>query len=230
MKTLQVVQMNPVLQMLWSIFPHADVWNNEQFDLFPNHEFDYVVPDYKLAVAVDHYVDSGHRDWCWNNDWRFVEINTRDDIVYARSQIIGTLNRLEVLKTETPSILTPRMDGDAGWDIVTAADCVCGPQSGTDIASDLFLSMPNHLYAVVQARSSTSQRRLLVLPGVIDAGYRGRIYVMAYNLTNEPIHVAKGSRLGQLLFFHRVNHLEVDMVERLRPSSRQERGFGSSGT
>ena len=91
------------------------------------------------------------------------------------------------------------------------------------------MALPNHLYAVVQARSSTSKKNLLILPGVIDAGYRGQIFVMAYNLSNKSIIISKGDRIAQLLIFQRVPWLQIEYVDNLRPSERGHMGFGSTG-
>jgi dUTP pyrophosphatase len=213
--------MDQIKLLLWSIFPHAEVYTYDG----PK----FIIPEYKLVLYMYNVSLADIQD----DGWRHIRISDEainGGLESIRSYILSHLNKLEVKRTENGvGILEPRLDGDAGWDILTSEDTVCQPGAGTDIPSDLMLAMPDHLYAIVQARSSTSKRGLLVLPGVIDPGYRGRIWVMAYNLSKEPVYVKKGARLGQLLFFHRVNHLHIDIVDKLRSSERQERGFGSSG-
>jgi dUTP pyrophosphatase len=70
---------------------------------------------------------------------------------------------------------------------------------------------------------------MLILPGVIDAGYRGQIFAMAFNPTDAQIVIKKGERVAQLLFFQRVTGLTTTVVSELRPSDRLTKGFGSSG-
>lgn len=214
--------------------------------------FDYVIPEYRLAIdfestsntlpfdsvppkmsaehqdrftriAFDYIKDVGTRD----SNYRHITLPT--NIVTARDELLRKINEIYVLDTNTgPTILNPKLQGDAGFDIVVSEDVVCPPQSGTDIASDLYIEMPNHLYALVHARSSANKQRLLVLSGVIDPGYRGRIFTMVQNLTNEPIKVNKGDRVSQLLFLPRATHAHISKVDELRESERGAAGFGST--
>lgn len=241
-------------QLLWTIFPHCEI--NENVDLTGIHLgydpldrkllFDFEIPEYRLVIDIEdktQIIPTGASGDDYIRRLAFdevKEIGTRDinyrrvvlprDIETARNILLEKINEFYVLKcNDGIQILSPKLQGDAGWDIVTGQDIVCPPDQGTDIPSELFLEIPNHLYAVVQARSSTSKKRLLVLPGTIDAGYRGKIYVMVYNLTKEPILIKKGDRIAQLLFFNRVPHLKMVEVDELRKSQRGHAGFGSTG-
>jgi dUTP pyrophosphatase len=91
------------------------------------------------------------------------------------------------------------------------------------------MAIPDHLYGLVQARSSTSKQELLVLPGLIDPGWRGKILVMTYNLADSSTVIKEGKSIAQMIFLHRVLGLNREDVTRLRPSDRQDRGFGSTG-
>lgn len=242
------VQVRP---MLWSLFVHCEVNENSTIPGIKSAGsalvFDVVIPEYRLAIDfIDEKqvmpwsddpdrgarakFDHDKEELTRQNNWRWVTVSS--DLVKARNELLDFMNELRVLKvgnSTTSQLLTPKLQGDAGWDILCSQDMVCPPQQGTDIPSDLFLEIPNHLYGVVQARSSTSKRRLLVLPGVIDPAYRGQIFVMAYNLTDEIMLIKKGDRIAQLLFFNRVPHLHIQLVDELRQSERGTRGFGSTG-
>jgi dUTP pyrophosphatase len=246
------------LQMMWTLFPQVEIQRHVHLDgvylgeqpTVKHPTFDFVIPEYRLAIdfesddqtvpldvgrnvtsiplitrmAFDQIKDIATRD----NNWRHIRLPR--NLPMARDILLQKINEFYVLdRGGDAQILPPKLQGDAGWDIISDADTICPPQQGTDISSELFLEIPNHLYALVQARSSTSKKRLLVLPGVIDPSYRGRLYVMAYNLTNESITVHKGDRIAQLLFFPRVPHLKMILVDSLRSSERGSRGFGSTG-
>jgi dUTP pyrophosphatase len=244
-----------VLSLLWSVFNHCEIQENSTIDGVSfewgqnllNPIFDFVIPEYRLAldfisenqvipwkknIDLDHHLRQKFNE-CKETKTRDVNyrwVTLPHDLNIARNNLISYINEFYVLqKPHGVSLLTPKLQGDAGWDILCDEDVICPPQQGTDIPSDLFLEIPNHLYAIVQARSSTSKKRLLVLPGVIDPGYRGRIFVMSYNLTNEPITIKKGDRIAQMLFFYRVPHLHMQQVMALRNSQRGHSGFGSTG-
>jgi dUTPase len=64
---------------------------------------------------------------------------------------------------------------------------------------------------------------------VIDAGFRGELYVVCWNYGEADTVIEPSQRIGQLLPLK----LEADLITfelgTLRPSERGELGFGSSG-
>ncbi len=224
-------------QLIWSVFNMDQVQKNQKIN--SSFEYDYVISGKRLVIQF-HEMPARSEEELNNDDWRVIKIDHPDNLYFspnrdkwlneARNQILSYVNTMQVLTVNGGApLLHPRLDGDAGWDIVTENDVICMPGVGTDIGSNLRMALPNHLYAVVQARSSTSKKNLLVLPGVIDAGYRGQIFVMAYNLSNRPITISKGDRIAQLLIFQRVPGLQIEYVDNLSPSERGHMGFGSTG-
>jgi dUTP pyrophosphatase len=240
--------------LMWACFPHYQIIKNGTIEGVTDMEirelvFDYVIPECRLAIdflgdiqlvppvgnAVDMdarqlriYSDEAKEAGARQMNWRWISLSKSDPDV--RNKLISLINEVYVKDIDGGvHVLTPRLQGDAGWDLVCDADTVCMPGVGTDIPSQVYLEIPNHLYAIVQARSSTSKKRLLVLPGVIDPSYRGQIFTMTFNPTNEPVLVKKGDRISQLLFFYRIPHLHINPVTELRQSERGSRGFGSTG-
>lgn len=236
-------------QMMWSLFPQCEILEDSVIDgvsfalspvetVYPT--FDFVIPEYRLAIDFRPptylYQHTNNRYYqcklekTRSVDYRWINIDG-DNMLDTRNKIVQYINTFGTLhQPNGSSLLAPKMQGDAGWDIICDDDITCAPHQGTDIPSNLFLEIPNHLFGIIQARSSTSKKRLLVLPGIIDSGYRGRIFVMAYNLTDDPIIIKKGDRIAQMLFFHRIPHLHMWQTASLRPSQRGENGFGSTGS
>ena len=66
------------------------------------------------------------------------------------------------------------------------------------------------------------------LAGVIDETYRGEIGVVMTNLGENPYVIKKNERIAQMIItpYERVN---IESVEALEDSNRNENGFGSSG-
>ncbi len=68
-----------------------------------------------------------------------------------------------------------------------------------------------------------------MLPGTVDAGYRGELQVILINHDpNESVHFKRGDRIAQLVF-QQVERAEFIEVQSLPGSGRAESGFGSTG-
>ena len=81
--------------------------------------------------------------------------------------------------------------------------------------------------AVVKTRSSVAKKRLICNAGVIDAGYRGEIFVITENLGDSAYEIRRGDKIAQLLE-HPFMAEEV-VEEELTEAARGAKGFGSSG-
>jgi dUTP pyrophosphatase len=69
---------------------------------------------------------------------------------------------------------------------------------------------------------------ILNAPGTIDADYRGEVQVILVNLGREPVTIARGERVAQLVVA-RVERIVWDEVAALPSSARGTGGFGSTG-
>ena len=82
--------------------------------------------------------------------------------------------------------------------------------------------------ALLRDKSSLAARRLIVIAGVIDAGYRGEIKVVMENLSDQPQEIQAGDKLANLIPYPVLTGT-VEVVEELAESRRMAGGFGSSG-
>jgi dUTP pyrophosphatase len=122
--------------------------------------------------------------------------------------------------------------GDAGVDLRSAVDVTLHPGERATIPTGLALAIPEGYAGFVQPRSGAASSRGLGLvnsPGLIDAGYRGEVRVVAINLdAGAPIDIRRGDKIAQLVILA-VPELVVREVEELPESARGARGFGSTG-
>jgi dUTP pyrophosphatase len=122
--------------------------------------------------------------------------------------------------------------GDAGADLVAAADVELAPGERAVVATGTAIALPDGYAAFVHARSGLAARHGVALvnaPGTIDAGYRGEIKVILVNLDRDtPVVLRRGDRIAQLVV-QRVERAEFVEVEELPDSARAEGGFGSTG-
>lgn len=131
----------------------------------------------------------------------------------------------------------PPYPSDCGLDLVTSEDAVVRRGSWTDIPCGVAVALPPGTFGYIAARSSTWIRHgILVIPGVIDEGWRGELFTMAYRPALAFSHydynpvIPKGTRLAQLIVLpNLVKDIKVVPVSDLPPADRGTRGFGSSG-
>lgn len=120
--------------------------------------------------------------------------------------------------------------GDAGVDLVTSQEVVVPPGEFRDVPTGLRIGLPPGFYARITGRSSTLRKRgLLVSEGIIDNGYTGPLFSGVWNLTSEPVTIAVGERVAQLILhpITAVPFLQVNDI--VSADGRGSNGFGSSG-
>jgi dUTP diphosphatase len=123
--------------------------------------------------------------------------------------------------------------GAAGYDIASAeVEFTLAPLERRLVRTGLALAIPHGYEAQVRPRSGLALKHGLTLPNspaTIDSDYRGELMVALINLGTEPVTVARGTRIAQLIF-QRVEQVRLEAVEVLPASERGEGGFGSTGT
>jgi len=96
------------------------------------------------------------------------------------------------------------------------------------IPTGIRLEMPNNVWCSIEARSSASSKMLITPDAIIDAGYRGELFAVVFNLGFSDYVVERGERVVQVIFHERLE-AEVIEVDELSDSQRGESGFGSTG-
>jgi dUTP pyrophosphatase len=120
---------------------------------------------------------------------------------------------------------------DAGLDLAAAEPCTLAPGGRAAVGTGLAIAVPPGWVGLVHPRSGLALRHGLTVanaPGTIDAGYRGELKVLLVNLGDEPVEIARGDRIAQLVL-QQVGVVEVVEVETLDDTPRGVGGFGSSG-
>jgi len=123
--------------------------------------------------------------------------------------------------------------GSAGIDLLAAiTDPVeLLPGRRALIATGLKLAIPSGFEAQIRPRSGLAVNHgvtVLNAPGTIDSDYRGELKVALINLGQEPMIIARGMRIAQLILA-RVERLEWLSVDTLDTTERGAGGFGSTG-
>jgi dUTP pyrophosphatase len=136
---------------------------------------------------------------------------------------------IPILRLIPDAVLPTRAHpNDAGLDLYLAEDVVIGPAAGRTVRTGIALAIPEGHVGLVADRSSMAKKGLKTAGGVIDAGYRGEILIVLWNLSREEATLSKGERVAQLLILP-IATPAVRETDSLDDTARGLKGFGSSG-
>lgn len=120
---------------------------------------------------------------------------------------------------------------DAGLDLFVTENTTIDYREFGDVPAGVRVELPPGTWGLIVGRSSTMRKRgLLVVPGVIDVGWRGDLFVGAVNVSGHPVTVSRGERIGQLVLMPNLTERHrPTLVDGLSEHPRGESGFGSTG-
>ncbi|KAK2962256.1 putative Deoxyuridine 5'-triphosphate nucleotidohydrolase [Blattamonas nauphoetae] len=121
----------------------------------------------------------------------------------------------------------------AGLDLSSIEERTIAPRSQEMISTGLSVMIPHGYYGRVAPRSGLSVKHgIETMAGVVDSDYRGTLFVILRNHSDDPFVVHKGDRIAQLICEQclvveptLISSDEFDKV----PTERGEKGFGSTG-
>ena len=128
----------------------------------------------------------------------------------------------------------PATPASAGMDLRAVIDAPLTLQPGESslVATGLAIHIGDPDYcAVILPRSGLGHKHGLVLGnlvGLIDADYQGPLMVSAWNRGHNPVSIAVGDRIAQLVFMP-VARTRFRIVEEFEQSERGVGGFGHTG-
>ena len=124
-------------------------------------------------------------------------------------------------------------EGSVGMDLSAFIenDILIRPNERELIPTGIALSLPQNIEGQVRPRSGLSLKygiTVLNSPGTIDSDYRGEIKVILINHGNEDFLIKNNDRIAQLVF-NEVVKVSFKEVKDLDQTSRDQKGFGSTG-
>ncbi len=139
------------------------------------------------------------------------------------------------IRKTSPAAQMPQYEtsGAAGMDIraLLSEPLVLKPLERALVPTGIALEIPSGFEAQVRPRSGLALKQgitILNAPGTIDSDYRGEIRVILANLGSEPVTIADGDRIAQLVFAP-VIRAELAETVILSETERGVDGFGSTG-
>jgi dUTP pyrophosphatase len=142
---------------------------------------------------------------------------------------------------------------DLGFDLYAIEDVLLEPGVPVKVRTGIAVEGPTGMGFVLGDRSSMASKGITYAGGRIDAGYRGEILVCLINV-NQPhyslaldqdehglvrnarivasdvtVALKAGDKIAQMSPFQAMTHFEFLVVDELGASTREAKGFGSSG-
>lgn len=142
---------------------------------------------------------------------------------------------------------------DLGFDLYSVEDVVLQPGVPVKVRTGIAVEGPEGMGFVLGDRSSMAAKGITYAGGRIDAGYRGELLVCLVNVNQPKISLAldrdasgnlrdahlefsdvsvaihSGDRIAQMSPFQAMTHFELRVADELSSSTREDKGFGSSG-
>jgi dUTP pyrophosphatase len=120
-------------------------------------------------------------------------------------------------------------DADAGMDMRAIEEVTVLPHERVQVKTGIAVAIPEGYVGLIWDKSGISHKGgLKTLGGVVDAGYRGEVLVGVINLGDSAYTFKKGDKIAQMLI-QKVEHPEIEEVEKLDETARGEGAFGSTG-
>ena len=121
--------------------------------------------------------------------------------------------------------------GDSGVDLYAAEDYMLKPMERKLIATGIKIAVPYGYEAQIRPKSGLAVEHGISHAnsiGTIDSSYRGEIKIPMINFSNAPYKIEKGKKIGQMIFA-KVEEAVFEEVDELGETTRNEKGFGSTG-
>ncbi len=118
---------------------------------------------------------------------------------------------------------------DAGMDLCASETITILPGERAQIPTGIAFAIPEGFVGLIWDKSGISQKNgLKSLGGVIDAGYRGEVFVGLYNTSDTAHAFNVGDKVAQILI-QKIEQPEIIEVTELGQTERGEGAFGSTG-
>ncbi|MBI3034789.1 dUTP diphosphatase [Candidatus Woesearchaeota archaeon] len=121
--------------------------------------------------------------------------------------------------------------GDSGVDLYSADEYLLRPMERKLVATGIKIAIPYGYEAQIRPKSGLALEHGISHAnsiGTIDSCYRGEIKIPMINLSDKAYRIEKGKKIGQMVFA-KVETAVFEEVDKLEETTRNEKGFGSTG-
>ncbi|CAG7848199.1 Deoxyuridine 5'-triphosphate nucleotidohydrolase Short=dUTPase; AltName: Full=dUTP pyrophosphatase [Serendipita indica DSM 11827] len=142
--------------------------------------------------------------------------------VPSRSLLIKRLNENARLPTRGSALA-------AGYDLYSGEDTTIPAGGKALVNTHISLAVPEGTYGRVAPRSGLASKHMIATgAGVVDADYRGPLFILLFNHGEKEFKISIGDRIAQLIL-EKIETPPVVEVQDLEETLRGAGGFGSTG-
>ncbi len=120
---------------------------------------------------------------------------------------------------------------DSGMDLFAIEKKEIEPATQALIKTGIAIELPKNTEAQIRPRSGLALKHgitVLNTPGTIDEGYRGEIGVILINHSQKTFLIEAGMKIAQMIIMP-IIRCEIEEIQELSITQRNEGGFGSTG-
>lgn len=156
--------------------------------------------------------------------------NFQEDRNKKIRQIYESAYKIDVVVEDGGMVPVKAHMSDAGFDVYATRDICINFGEIIKEPLNIRIALPKGTYAQITTKSGLGSKGMLVYAGIIDAGYRGIVHVIATNLNKDkPIIINKGAKLAQMIIHPFNDQYYMNHVDSLDLNTdRGEGGFGST--
>ena len=117
---------------------------------------------------------------------------------------------------------------DAGYDLYITKTTWIWPFKINKVPVNMKIILPDNTFGLITGRSSTTEKSIMIVNGIIDETYRGTPHVEAYKIGLLPKRIKAGARIAQMIVSP---YVEPNMVSSTisNDTARGDKGFVSTG-
>ncbi|TFK56141.1 dUTP diphosphatase [Heliocybe sulcata] len=150
------------------------------------------------------------------------EMNGRASLAPVSQLLIKRLSEKAKLPTRGSALA-------AGYDLYSAEKKTIPARGKALVDTQISIAVPAGTYGRVAPRSGLASKFMIDTgAGVIDADYRGVVFVLLFNHSDQDFEVQEGDRVAQLII-EKIQTPDVLEVDDLDETLRGAGGFGSTG-
>jgi len=140
--------------------------------------------------------------------------------------------KIKIVNTSDLPLPKYETSKSAGMDLRSTVDVTLEPGKFKGIPTGIKLALPEGYEGHVRARSGNAFKHGIGCVngvGTIDADYRGEIFAILINYSENPFEIKKGDRIAQLVI-NKHETISWESVNDLKNTERGEGGLGSTGS
>ena len=137
--------------------------------------------------------------------------------------------KMKIMLEPTAFVPVRAHETDAGLDLRSRWHTLIPAHGSAEFDTGVHIELPHGWYGKIESKSGLNVKHGVVsLGGTIDEPYRGSIVVKLYNMSDEDYVVNAGDKVAQLVIMPYIAP-ELEVVDKLSETERNQQGFGSSG-